>query len=124
MTRQPKHFDTLSGTFTSKASGRGGHRFLKQHLADLHTTVPGPAAYDTRINSCIQSPEKQTSIGKAKRFKAALPDHSPVYDTRPAVHLLRKVVGGGTMTRAERKIQSHLFAAKNSGVIVKGIHML
>lgn len=84
-----------------------GCRQIKLSNNDTHTKVPGPQAYNTTINSCVQSPGKQTSIGREIRFKHSRPDCSPdaqILDTRSAVYLLRKVTGGGTIPRAERKI--------------------
>jgi hypothetical protein len=87
---------------------------------------PGPHDYDTRVNSCNMSPHKQTRMTREKRFREERPSVSPdapLYDTRNALALIKKVVGGGVITRAPRRIETHLFSAKNAHAYTKGIHL-
>ena len=55
---------------------------------------PGPACYETRVNSCVRSPEKQTSFTTAPRFGArrrpTVNPEAPLYDTRPSTFILRR----------------------------------
>jgi hypothetical protein len=61
---------------------------------------------------------------REKRFLKGKPDLSPdapIYDTRNSVKLLHKVVGGGVITRAPRRITLHKFDANHVKEITKGI---
>jgi len=52
------------------------------------------------------------------------PDLSPdaaVLDTRNSVKVLRKVTGGGVITKAARRITLHKFDANHVKAIAKGI---
>lgn len=55
---------------------------------------PGPADYETRVNSCQKTIHRQPSFTTEKRFlvlnKPATRPDAPFYDTRPAIHLLLK----------------------------------
>ena len=85
---------------------------------------PGPACYDTRVESCVRSRERQPSFTTEKRFievkQAALPE-AGFYDTRPSVHLLLKKGPSVKITTAKRVIAAHNFHAKNGKAFVKGI---
>ena len=85
---------------------------------------PGPACYETRVNSCIRSPERQTTIPKTKRFLLPRPAASPeagFYDTRPKLHVLLKTAPTVRIAEAKREINPHNFHAKNARAFRKGI---
>ena len=94
---------------------------------DTHVVPsPGPACYETRVNSCVRNTIKQIKIPMAKRFTAPKPivnPHAPLYDTRQAVVVLRKRSPTVRIAEAKRKISPHLFHAKCSKAISKGLFM-
>lgn len=56
-------------------------------------STPGPACYNTGVESCIKTPEKQITFTTAQRFvekKPTVNPDAPFYDTRPALYLLHK----------------------------------
>lgn len=76
----------------------------------MQEATPGPNDYDTRVNSCSMSPERAIGMPKQIRWTSNKPltANCPIYDTRPAVKLLCKEVGGGVICRAPRVISPHL----------------
>jgi len=61
---------------------------------------------------------------REKRFQISRPDLSPdaaVLDTRNSVKVLRKVTGGGVITKAPRCIAAHKFDTNHVKAIAKGI---
>ena len=57
-----------------------------------------------------------------KRWGKKMEDvhNQPLYDTSNSLKVLKKVTGGGAMTRSPRKITPHLFGSKNNRAITKG----
>jgi hypothetical protein len=85
---------------------------------------PGPACYETRVDSCIKAPCKQTTIPKATRFVQPRPAASPeagFYDTRPKLRLLLRTAPTVRIAEAKRDINPHNFHAKNARAFLKGI---
>ena len=79
---------------------------------------PGPADYDTRVNSCHKNIQRQPSFTTEKRFlnlnKPAARPEAGFYDTRPAIHLLLKKGPTVCIPTQKRVISPHLFNAKNA----------
>lgn len=95
----------------------------RNSISDFNLS-PGPACYETRVDSCIRKPERQTSFTTQKRFAEARPAASPeagFYDTRPSVHLLLKKEPVIKIPTAKRVIAPHNFNAKNSKAILSGV---
>ena len=84
--------------------------------SDLIST-PGPACYETRVDSCVRESSKQTSFTTAARWQVRKPTvnpEAPLYDTRPSSYLLHKKQPRVRIAEAKREISPHLFHAKNS----------
>ena len=90
------------------------------------TKSPGPACYETRVNSCLREPAKQTSFTTEVRWKQKKPlvnPDAPLYDTRPSLHLFHKQMPRVRITTAKRDISPELFNAKNNRAIIKGVFL-
>ena len=88
--------------------------------------TPGPACYETRVNSCVRNTIKQMSFTTAPRWSKGKPTvnpAAPLYDTRPSSWLLHKTQPRVRMTEAKRDISPELFHAKNSIAVVKGVFL-
>ena len=100
---------------------RGGATMSSHMTAPLDRSdvlsTPGPACYETRVDSCVREPAKQTSFTTAVRWKVRKPTvnpEAPLYDTRPSSYLLHKKQPRVRIAEAKREISPHLFHAKNS----------
>ena len=84
-------------------------------MCDCFTTQTHPHT----LMLCLH---KQTSMTRDKRWgrKGGDVHNQPLYDTSNALKVLKKVTGGGSMTRSPRKITPHLFGSKNNRAITKG----
>ena len=88
--------------------------------------TPGPACYETRVDSCIRQPNRQTSFTTAPRWHTNRPaanPAAPLYDTRPKSWLLHKMQPRVRITEAKRQISPTLFDAKNSIAVMKGVYL-
>lgn len=91
---------------------------------DISGASPGPASYETRVDSCIRAPCRQHTIQTAKRFMEPRPAASPeagFYDTRPKLRLLLRTAPTVRIAEAKRDINPHNFHAKNAKAFLKGI---
>lgn len=98
------------------ATQHGINSTLTMDRSDIMST-PGPACYETRVESCVREPAKQTSFTTAPRWaihKPTVNPDAPLYDTRPASFLLHKNQPRVKIAEAKREISPHLFHAKNS----------
>lgn len=64
-----------------------------------------------------------TSARRWIKKKPLINPSAPMYDTRPATYLLHKVQPRVRMTEAKREISPHLFQAKNSAAVLKGVFL-
>ena len=121
--KSPLHLSADEHTPRFSAS-QGGLR-AKSPVSDFNVS-PGPACYNTGVDSCVRKPDRQHSFRLTKRFQETKPAAKPeaaFYDTRPAVHLLLKKGPSVKITTAKRVIAPHLFHAKNSKAIVLGVSL-
>ena len=98
------------------ATQRGMSSTITLDRSDLIST-PGPACYETRVDSCVKNRSKQTSFTTATRWKVLKPTvnpEAPLYDTRPSSYLLHKKQPRVRIAEAKREISPHLFHAKNA----------
>ena len=71
---------------------RGGGKSVASFDQSVIST-PGPACYETRVDSCLKEPAKQMTFTTAQRWvirKPVVNPEAPFYDTRPSTYLLHK----------------------------------
>ena len=101
---------------TQRGGPMSSHMTIAVDRSEVLST-PGPACYETRVDSCVREHAKQTSFTTAARWQVRKPTvnpEAPLYDTRPSSYLLHKKQPRVRIAEAKREISPHLFHAKNS----------